>query len=97
ANLTQLTYGALVPQNATSTLATAAVTAGAAVSSADLLTDLKAGYLLGANPRRQFIAQFLGIFTGTAATTMAYFVLIPDATAISASGFPVPRAPARPA
>src|SRR6185436_13692120 len=60
ANLTQLTYGALVPQNATATLATAAITAGASVSSADLLTDLKAGYLLGANPRRQFIAQFLG-------------------------------------
>ena len=94
ANLTQLTYSALVPQNATATLATAAITAGASVSSADLLTDLKAGYLLGANPRRQFIAQFLGIFAGTAATTLGYYVLIPDATAISAGRYPVPGAQA---
>ena len=36
--------------------------AGAASSSADLLTDLKSGYLLGANPRKQFLAQLAGIF-----------------------------------
>ena len=41
------------------------ITAGAATSAADLLTDLKSGYLLGANPRKQFLAQFSGIFIGT--------------------------------
>jgi uncharacterized oligopeptide transporter (OPT) family protein len=94
ANLTQLTYGALLPQNATASLATAAITAGAAVSSADLLTDLKSGYLLGANPRRQFVAQFLGIFSGTVATTMAYYLLIPDATAITGTATTPPAFPA---
>jgi GTPase SAR1 family protein len=46
-------------------LMTAGVTAGAAGSAADLLTDLKSGYLLGANPRKQFIAQAWGIVAGT--------------------------------
>ena len=94
ANITQLTYGALLPQNASATLATAAITAGASVSSADLLTDLKSGYLLGANPRRQFVAQFLGIFSGTIATTLAYYVLVPDATALTGTAGSPPAFPA---
>lgn len=98
-NLTQLTYGVLAPQNATATLVTAGITSSGAASAADLLIDLKSGYLLGADPRRQFIAQFLGIFSGTVATTAAYFVLIPDATAItgtptSPGEFPAPGAQA---
>jgi len=40
---------------------------------------LKSGYLLGANPRRQFVAQFLGIFSGTIATVIGYYLLVPDA------------------
>ena len=34
---------------------TASITAGAATASADLLTDLKSGYLLGASPRRHAV------------------------------------------
>ncbi|MAW60179.1 MAG: hypothetical protein CMJ94_05010 [Planctomycetes bacterium] len=78
----QITYGVLIPQNATANLMTAGITSGAASSSADLLNDLKSGYLLGANPRRQFIAQFLGIFSGTVATVIGFKLLIPDATAM---------------
>lgn len=79
----QITYGVLIPQNATANLMTAGITSGAASSSADLLNDLKSGYLLGANPRRQFIAQFLGIFSGTAATVAGFYLLVPDATALN--------------
>lgn len=79
----QITYGVLIPQNATANLMTAGITSGAASSSADLLNDLKSGYLLGANPRRQFIAQFLGIFSGTIATVVGFKLLIPDATALN--------------
>jgi uncharacterized oligopeptide transporter (OPT) family protein len=79
----QITYGVLIPQSATTNLMTAGITAGAASSSADLLNDLKSGYLLGANPRRQFIAQFLGIFTGTVATVVGFKILVPDATALT--------------
>ena len=40
------------------------ITSGAAIASADLLTDLKSGYLLGAHPRKQFLAQFFRNFHG---------------------------------
>jgi uncharacterized oligopeptide transporter (OPT) family protein len=82
----QLTYGVLMPQSTTANLMTAAITSGSALASADLLNDLKSGYLLGANPRRQFIAQFLGIFTGTVASTLGYFILVPNATALTGVG-----------
>jgi uncharacterized oligopeptide transporter (OPT) family protein len=75
----QLTYGVLIPQSSTANLQTAAITAGASHSSADLLNDLKTGYLLGANPRRQFVAQALGIFTGTVASSLGYLLLVPNA------------------
>jgi uncharacterized oligopeptide transporter (OPT) family protein len=81
--ITQLTYGVLMPQSTTANLMTAAITSGSASASADLLNDLKSGYLLGANPRRQFIAQAAGIFTGTIATVLGYFALVPDATALT--------------
>jgi uncharacterized oligopeptide transporter (OPT) family protein len=97
--VTQLVYGVLIPQNATANLMTASITANAAASSADLLTDLKSGYLLGAHPRRQFVAQFLGIFAGTAATVLGFRLLVPDATALtgtssSPAAFPAPAAQA---
>lgn len=85
----QLIYGGLIPQNAPANLMTAGITVGASSASADLLTDLKSGYLLGANPRRQFVAQLLGVLPGTLATVFCFSVLIPDATAFtSAPGQP---------
>jgi OPT family oligopeptide transporter len=79
----QLTYGVLMPQSYTANLMTASITASASAEAADLLNDLKSGYLLGAHPRRQFVAQFLGIFTGTVASVLAYFILVPDATVLT--------------
>ena len=84
--VTQLVYGVLIPQNATANLMTASITANAAASSADLLTDLKSGYLLGANPRRQFLAQLLGVFAGTAASVIGFHLLVPDASVFTGSG-----------
>lgn len=79
----QLTYGVLIPQSSTANLMTAGITSGSSLAAADLLNDLKSGYLLGANPRRQFLAQAMGIFTGTVATVLCWFVLVPDATALT--------------
>jgi uncharacterized oligopeptide transporter (OPT) family protein len=81
----QLTYGALMPQSYSANLMTASITASASLEAADLLNDLKSGYLLGAHPRRQFIAQFMGIFTGTVASVLGYFLLVPDATVLTGS------------
>ncbi|MCK6507477.1 OPT/YSL family transporter [Myxococcota bacterium] len=90
----QLTYGVLIPQSTTANLMTASITASAAGSAADLLNDLKSGYLLGANPRRQFLAQFAGIFSGTAATVTGFYLLVPDATALNGVGDQAPAFPA---
>jgi uncharacterized oligopeptide transporter (OPT) family protein len=81
--IVQLTYGALMPQSYTANLMTASITASASAESADLLNDLKSGYLLGAHPRRQFVAQFFGIFPGAVAAVLSYFLLVPDATALT--------------
>ncbi|MHC1725787.1 MAG: OPT family oligopeptide transporter [Syntrophobacteraceae bacterium] len=90
--ITQLSYGVLAPADTTANLMTAGVTAGAAASSADLLTDLKSGYLLGANPRKQFIAQFLGVFAGAAVIVPAFYLLVPSPEVLGGDRFPAPSA-----
>jgi uncharacterized oligopeptide transporter (OPT) family protein len=90
--VTQLIFGALHPGNVNVNLMSANITAGAATSSADLLTDLKSGYLLGANPRQQFIAQFSGIFVGTIVSVLTFAILVPDAQVLGTDQFPAPAA-----
>jgi putative OPT family oligopeptide transporter len=90
--VTQLIFGALSPGNVNVNLMSANITAGAATSSADLLTDLKSGYLLGANPRQQFLAQFSGIFVGTVVSVLAFAVLVPNAQVLGSDQFPAPAA-----
>jgi uncharacterized oligopeptide transporter (OPT) family protein len=90
--ITQLTFGVLSPGNVNVNLMSANVTAAAASSSADLLTDLKSGYLLGAHPRKQFIAQFAGIFVGTLVTVLSFRLLVPDASLLGSDLFPAPAA-----
>lgn len=90
--VTQLTFGILSPGNMNVNLMAANITAGAATSAADLLTDLKSGYLLGANPRKQFIAQFAGIFVGTVVTVLCFGIMVPDASVLGSDRFPAPAA-----
>ena len=90
--VTQLTFGALSPGNVNVNLMSANITAGAATSSADLLTDLKSGYLLGANPRQQFLAQFSGIFVGTVVSVLVFAALVPNAQVLGTDQFPAPAA-----
>ena len=90
--VTQLTFGALSPGNMNVNLMAANITSGSAIAAADLLTDLKSGYLLGANPRQQFLAQFAGIFSGTLITVLAFQVMVPNASALGSDQFPAPAA-----
>ncbi len=90
--ITQLTYGVLIPQNITANLMTANVTSSIAASSADLLTDLKSGYLLGANPKKQFLAQFFGVFAGTLVAVPGFYLLVPNADVLGGDKFPAPAA-----
>jgi len=73
--ITQLGFGVLVPGNAAANLMTATVTAGAAAHSADLLMEVKTGYLLGASPRKQFWAQILGVIAGAFVCVPVYFLV----------------------
>lgn len=77
--VTQLLFAVLpgAAGNATINLMSAGATSSAGMGSADLLTDLKSGYLLGANPRKQFIAQFIGVFVGTLAILPAWYLMVP--------------------
>jgi OPT family oligopeptide transporter len=88
----QLIFGGVNPGNAAVNLMGGNVAAGAAISSADLLTDLKSGYLLGAHPRKQFLAQFAGIFIGTIVTVVCFNVLVPSASVLGTDQFPAPSA-----
>lgn len=74
----QLTFAVLSPGNVTTNLMTASATANTAIASADLLTDLKSGYLLGANPRKQFFAQLTGVIFGVVAVVPAWYLMIPS-------------------
>jgi OPT family oligopeptide transporter len=84
--LTQLLYAVLPGAQgfAATNLMAAGTTAAAGGAAADLLTDLKSGYLLGANPRRQFLAQFVGLFFGVAAVVPAWYLMVPDKKALEA-------------
>ncbi len=82
--ISQLAFAVLSPNNITSNLMAASVTANTASASADLLTDLKSGYLLGANARKQFLAQLSGVFFGTITIVPAWFLMIPDKATLEA-------------
>jgi putative OPT family oligopeptide transporter len=90
--VTQLTFGLINPGNVNVNLMSANITAGAASSSADLLTDLKSGYLLGAHPRKQFLAQFAGIFVGTVATVLCFKLMVTKPEDLATERFPAPSA-----
>lgn len=90
--ITQLIYGGIAPKQTNTNLMAACITAGVADSASDLLIDLKSGYVLGANPRKQFLAQFSGIFVGTAVTVPMFYILVPDAAALGTDKWPAPAA-----
>lgn len=76
--VTQLVFGVLVPNNPAPNLMAANVTGGAASQCADLLHDMKCGYLLGASPKFQSYAQVFGAFAGALVGSAVYLILIPN-------------------
>ncbi|HWV38907.1 MAG TPA: OPT family oligopeptide transporter [Vulgatibacter sp.] len=90
--VTQLVYGVITPGNLPGNLMSANVTGGIGLHAADLLTDLKSGYLLGANPRQQFIGQLFGVLAGAAVVVPAFWLLIPDPAVLGSEEWPAPSA-----
>jgi uncharacterized oligopeptide transporter (OPT) family protein len=70
--VTQLTFGALAPGSTTTNLMAAGITSAGASQAGDMMHDLKTGRMLGAAPRKQFIAQCLGIISGIPIATGVY-------------------------
>lgn len=90
--VTQLVYGVITPGNLAGNLMSANVTGGIGLHAADLLTDLKSGYLVGANPRQQFYAQLFGVLAGAAVVVPAFALLVPDASVLGGEEWPAPSA-----
>ena len=76
--VTQLTFGILSPADPVTNLMAANVTGGAASQCADLLHDLKTGWLIGASPRAQAVGQIAGAAAGALAGSAFYLLLVPD-------------------
>jgi len=88
----QFMFALLAPGNQGANLASAGIAANSASSCADLLTDLKTGYLLGANPRKQFLAQFFGVFFGTIAIVPIWYLMVPTRAKLETFALPATRA-----
>ncbi len=79
--ITQFTMGAIDRTNPASNLIPAAMTAEIAANAANLLSDIKPGYMLGAKPRQQAIGHVIGIFAGALACVPLFFLLFLPADA----------------
>lgn len=73
--ITQFTMGAIDRSNPASNLVPAGMTAEIASNAANLLSDIKPGYMLGGKPRHQAIGHVIGIFAGVLACVPLFFLL----------------------
>ncbi|HZZ95129.1 MAG TPA: OPT family oligopeptide transporter [Usitatibacter sp.] len=79
--ITQFSMGAIDRANPASNLLPAAMTAEICNNAANLLSDIKPGYMLGAKPRQQAVGHVIGVFAGAIACVPLFFLLFlpPDA------------------
>lgn len=73
--ITQFTMGAVDRSNPASNLIPAGMTAEIASNAANLLSDIKPGYMLGAKPRQQAVGHVIGIIAGAVASTPLFYLL----------------------
>jgi OPT family oligopeptide transporter len=82
--ITQFTMGAIDRTNPASNLLPAGMTSEIASNAANLLSDIKPGYMLGGKPRHQVIGHVIGIVSGALTSVPLYFLLFlrPDANGV---------------
>jgi uncharacterized oligopeptide transporter (OPT) family protein len=82
--ITQFSMGAIDRANPASNLIPAGMTAEIASNAANLLSDIKPGYMLGGKPRHQAIGHVIGIFSGAIFCVPLFFLLFlpPDANGV---------------
>jgi OPT family oligopeptide transporter len=88
--VTQLIYGILTPGNVVGNIMSGNVTGGVGLHAADLLTDLKSGYMVGADPRQQLKAQLFGVVAGALVVVPAFWLVIPDPGVLGSEEWPAP-------
>jgi OPT family oligopeptide transporter len=88
--VTQMLFGVLTPGNLTGNIMSANVTGGVGLHAADLLTTLKTGWLLGAKPRHQLVAQLCGVVVGALVVVPAFLIIIPDPSVLGGDAWPAP-------
>lgn len=76
--VTQLAFGVMDPTSPAANLMAANVTGGSASQCADLMHDLKCGYMIGATARYQAVAQIGGALAGSLLGSLFYLILIPN-------------------
>jgi uncharacterized oligopeptide transporter (OPT) family protein len=82
--ITQFSMGAIDRANPASNLIPAGMTAEIASNAANLLSDIKPGYMLGAKPRQQAIGHVIGIIAGAICCVPLFYLLFlpPDANGV---------------
>lgn len=98
--ITQFSIGSLDRSNPASNLMPAGMTAEIAANAANLLSDIKPGYMLGGKPRHQAVGHVIGIVSGALFCVPLYFLLFLPAdasgvrttTSILSEAFPMPGA-----
>jgi uncharacterized oligopeptide transporter (OPT) family protein len=75
AKITQFTIGAIDRSNPATNLMTGGITASIASNAANLLSDIKPGYMLGAKPRQQALGHIIGIAAGALACGPLFYLL----------------------
>ena len=86
--ITQFTMGAIDRSNPANNLLPAGMTGEIAANAANLLSDIKPGYMLGGKPRHQAAGHVIGLVAGVLACVPLYFLLFlpPDASGVRSTG-----------
>jgi len=93
AKVSQFVFAGLAPGQTVTNVAAAGVTSGCAIEATEVMTDLKAGSMLGNSPRIQFIAQLAGVGLASVGAVAAY-VLLTSALHLGTEELPAPTAQA---
>lgn len=94
AKVTQLVFGGVAPGQVGTNLMAGAVTAAGASQAADMMGDLKTGHLLGASPKKQFLAQLVGIAAGILVVVPIYLLVTKNGIGEANKDLPAPSAQA---
>jgi uncharacterized oligopeptide transporter (OPT) family protein len=94
AQLTQLAYGIAAPGQIATNVVAAGISAEVTQHSANLLMDIKPGYMLGAKPRQQAVGHLLGAVAGLLVTVPVWYLLFVagDVSRLGTAELPIPAA-----